>query len=79
MMDAAPQYQEQQYQQEEDDALELEEKRIVIVSLPIRTLTWKTQTVADGFASSPVPRRPPLRSSSRVRAILWEMRCGFRL
>lgn len=38
MMETAPQDQEQQPQQEEEDMLELEEKRIVIVSLPLRTL-----------------------------------------
>lgn len=38
MMDAAPQDPEQQYQQGEDDLLEMEEKRIVIV-VPIFTFS----------------------------------------
>lgn len=38
MMDAAPQDPEQQYRQEEDDLLEMEEKRIVIV-VPLFTFS----------------------------------------
>lgn len=78
-MDAAPQDQEQQYQQEEDEFLEMEEKRIVIV----RCLTSSQLDLTPGMNkrsanedSSPAPPKQPLRSSLKARVIRWGMRCG---
>lgn len=41
MMDAAPQDQEQQYQAEDDELLEMEEKRIVLVRQSRFMMDWK--------------------------------------
>lgn len=41
MMDAAPQDQEQQYQAEDDELLEMEEKRLVLVRQSRFMMDWK--------------------------------------
>ena len=41
MMDAVPQDQEQQYQAEDDELLEMEEKRIVLVRQSRFMMDWK--------------------------------------
>lgn len=79
MMDATPQDQEQQFQTEDDDLLEMEEKRIVLVrQRTFKHTTYNIQSTNANVFSSPVLPKPLRRSSSRGRVIRWGMRCGSR-